>query len=251
MMKIFLKLSILSLLLLIMLGCNRHYSKPSQSQDIIARVGPSYLTLKEAKAQIPDYVYHYDSLHALKRYRKQWVNRQLALRKAKDLNLASQKSVQERLEQARQEVLLGALKRLIVAKHKSEISVSDSEVISYFNQHKKKFILNKRFIKFRQVATHDLSTARKARRELRNDSSWVKVAYKYSLNPDAVVRRSKEYWPVSSVFHNLPVMKHYASQLDSGQISPIRRSHGIYRFIQLTDVLEKEKQAAQSGLLVS
>ncbi len=221
----------------LMAGCSKHQS--GKNQNLLARVGQSYLTLKEAKAQIPDYVYRHDSLKALKRYRTQWINRQLALRKARNLHLANQKSVQKRLVQAKQEVLLGALKRLIVAKHKKETEVTDSEAVSYFKRHQKQFILDERYIKFREVNTHDLSTAMKARAKLKDDSSWIKVAHKYSLQPDAMIKKSVKYWPVSSVFHNLPSMKHYASRLDSGQVSAIKRSNGIYHFIQLTDVLSK------------
>jgi hypothetical protein len=236
-MKIFFKNLGWFLLLLLMMACSKRH--PVQNQKILARVGHSYLTLDKAKAQIPDYVYHYDSLKALKRYRTQWVNRQLALRKARDLHLANQKSVQKQLIQAKQEVLLGALKRLILSKHKKQTQVTDSEAVSYFKRHQKQFILDERYVKFRQVNTHDLSTAMKARAELKDDSSWVKVAHKYSLQADAMVKKSEKYWPVSSVFHNLPSMKHYAGRLDSGQVSPIKRSNGIYHFIQLTGVLSK------------
>jgi hypothetical protein len=225
------------LFMAVMTACSSH--RVSQNQTYLARVGSSYLTLKEAKEEIPDYVFHYDSLQALKRYRNQWINRQLALREAKDLDLSDQKSVQKRLAKARQEVLLGALKRLVIAKHKKKLTVSDSEAISYFNRHQKQLTLDERYIKFREVGAHDLSTARKAKTELQNDSSWVKVAHKYSLKPEAMIQKSTEYWPISSVFHHLPLMKHYASRLDSGQISPIRRSNGIYHFIQLTGVLAK------------
>jgi hypothetical protein len=241
MMKILLAASKWILPLLILTACTRPHH--SGNQTYLARVGSSYLTLKEAKAQIPDYVFHNDSLRALKRYRNQWINRELALRQAKDLDIANQKSVQEKLVNARQEVLLGALKRLVVARHKKKITVSDSEAISYFKQHQKQFILDERYVKFREVAAHDLPAARKAKTDLQNDSSWTKVAHKYSLTPDAMIKKSTEYWPISSVFHHLPLMKHYASRLDSGQISPIRRSSGTYHFIQLTGVFAKDQKA--------
>jgi hypothetical protein len=82
--------------------------------QLLARAGSHYLTLQQAKAAIPDYALKKDSIPALKRYRKQWINRQLALMKARDLKLPQNKKVQQRLAEAHREVLLSALKDLIL-----------------------------------------------------------------------------------------------------------------------------------------
>jgi hypothetical protein len=115
--------------------------------------------------------------------------------------------------------------------------------VNYYHRHETQFIFSERFIKFRQIGAADLSAARQARAALSNDSNWIEVAHKYSLKPDEMVKKSNRYWPVAALFKELPAMKRYASRLDSGQISPIRRSKGIYHFIQLTDVREKGEKA--------
>jgi hypothetical protein len=93
------------------------------------------------------------------------------------------------------------------------------------------------------VASNSFAGALHAREALSSDSNSVKVAHKYSLKPDKMIKRSTRYWPVSAIFKRLPGMKQYAARLDSGQISPIRRSNGTYNFIQLTAVREKGEKA--------
>jgi hypothetical protein len=229
------------LLPILMIGCsqgNRH-----KNNIYLARVGSSYLTLRKAKSQIPGYVYKRDSIKALKRYRSDWIKQQLQLNEAKRLHLAQQEKVQKRLAETRKEVLLNALKKKITDKNKKRTSVSDSEVLHYFHQHQKKFVLNERFVKFRHVATHNFSEALKAHRELKDDSSWVAVARHFSLNPEEKIQKSTKFWPVSALFHNLPPMKKYISRLDSGQFSPIKRYKGIYHFVQVVDIRKKRDTA--------
>jgi hypothetical protein len=232
-----LKYTALILLPLLIVGCSQR--NEHKNRFYLARVGSSYLTLQEAKSQIPAYVYKRDSIKALKRYRSDWIKQQLQLDEAKKLHLAQKKNVQKRLAETRKEVLLNTLKKKITAKNKKHTSVSDSEALRYYHQHRKKFILNERYVKFRHVATRNFSEALRAHRELEDDSSWVAVAHRFSLNPEEKIQKSTKFWPVSALFHHLPPMKKYVSRLDSGQFSPVKHYKGRYHFLQVVDVREK------------
>jgi len=242
-MKTALGLIMLCIGAVILTGCSHNHTNGKNGPMYLARVGSSYLTVSEAKSKIPDYAYKNNPVQALKKYRKHWINRQLELQEAHRKNLTNQKEVKQRLAEARQEVLLDALKTAVLSKHKKETAVSDSAAINYYHRHHKKLILKQRFVKFRQVATHYLSTARQARNQLRDDSSWVEVARNFSINPGDKIKKSTKFWPVSSLFNNFPQMKKYVSRLDSGQISPIQRFNGVYQFIQIVDVREKGQSA--------
>lgn len=201
----------------------------------LARVGSNYLTLDDAREEIPSFLLKRDSLQSLQNYRENWIREQLLLAEARSLQLEQQQTVRKRLVNAREEVLKSTLKELIIAQFSENVLITDREIQNYYEQHKAQLQLLERYVRFRHLETPELSIARAAREELRNGAPWPQVAHNYSLGPEAKINHAEKYWPVSSVLNELPSIKPYIATLDSGAISPIQRENGIYHFIQLTD----------------
>ncbi|MBN2731600.1 MAG: peptidyl-prolyl cis-trans isomerase [Balneolaceae bacterium] len=199
----------------------------------LARVGSNYLTLDDAREEIPSFLLKQDSLQSLRNYRENWIREQLLLAEARSLKLEQQETVKKRLANAREEVLKSALKELIITQTSKNVLISDHEIQNYYEQHKEQLQLPERYVRFRHLETPELSIARTAREELRAGTPWPQVARNYSLAPKAKINNAEKYWPVSSALNELPSIQRYIATLDSGAISPIQRENGIYHFIQL------------------
>lgn len=229
-------------------GCNGAGDNGQQSLQL-ARVGSTYLTLDDAKRNISAFAFSQDSAKAIQNYREQWIKRQILLSEAQNLNLPDQPEIQNRIDRAREEVLMRALKDVIISRYTGDNEISDEQAQVHFQQHQDQLMLNERYIKFKHLQNTDLSAMRQARNWIENDSSWAKVLTQFDQNPQEKIYQSQRYHPVSTVFNDIPVMKQYASSLDSSQISPIQRYQGIYHLIQIVDVREAGQPANASWFL--
>lgn len=214
-------------------GCTHDNSGDSSQR--LARVGNSYLTLNEALEEIPSFILEQDSIKSLQRYRDNWIRGQILLDEARKLNLEQQEIIQKRLKNAREEVLKNALKETVIAQFTESMTISDREILNYYEEHKEELQLSERFVQFRHVETEKLSEARAAREALQDGEYWPDVADQYSINAKLKIKNAEKYWPVSNVLNDLSTMKPYIATLDSGAVSPIQREHGAYHFIQLVD----------------
>ncbi len=220
-------------LLLLFVACSKNgYTDDTSAR--LARVGSHYLTLKEAKNNIPDFAFEQDSIKVLKKYREEWIQEKLLLQKASDFQLTKQQTIQQRLQKARQEVLTSAVKELVLSEFNANIEISDQEALQYYQNHKEQFVLQERYVRFRHLSTENIEFARAARQELLSGTPWPKVARLYSVKAEQRIDQSQKYWPQSVVLSELPAMKQYIATLDSADISPIRRQRGAYHFVQLT-----------------
>jgi hypothetical protein len=227
------------LLGLFFLSCER--SVPQSSENILARVGTQYLTIQQAKEQIPDFVLQEDSISALKQYREEWVRQQLLLQEAKRLGLSQKKEVQQKLQQSREEILRQALKDYVIGTGQKEIEVTDEEARSYYQAHKEQFVLNEDFVKFRHLRTHTLKASRAARQDLLDGIPWPNVAREYAIDPEVAINESRQYWPMSLAAKDIDIMHRYLNIIGQSEISPIQRVNGVYHFVQLMDKRAKGK----------
>lgn len=228
-------LSMITLLLAV--GCRQ--SNGDRSSIRLARVGTNSLTLDEALDAIPSFVIKQDSIKALQQYRNNWIEEQILLDEARKLDLEQQQTVKKQLAKAREEVLVNALKKAITAQVTKTMTITDRDIINYYQKHKSQLKLDERFVQFRHLETEKLSEALAAREALQKGTYWPDVARQYSLNAEAKIKHAQKYWPVSTVLNDLSTMKPYIATLDSGAVSPIQREHGTYHFIQLVDSREK------------
>lgn len=212
-------------------------SSPGTGNEVkrLARVGNEYLTLEEARKQIPDFMLQQDSVGALKTYRETWIEKRLMLQEAERLQLRQNSEVRKKIQQAQQDVLTQALKEAVISDYEEELEVTDQEARNYYQAHKDQFVLNERFVKFRHLVAKDIESARAAKRELMQAVPWPEVARNYSLNAEAKIKESEQYWPISMAASNINIMNRYLKIIGQSEISPIQRVDGNYHFVQLIE----------------
>lgn len=222
----------MSAVIFLVSGCGN--PDPEETSEHLARVGNQYLTIQQAKKDIPSFIYQQDSITALKQYRKQWIHEQLLLGQAHKFELEQQQAVQQKIKQARQEVLKEAVKTFIIS---SEVdsTISDEEARNYFNAHKNHFVLQEPYVQFRHVQAQNIEDARAAKQALRDSASWQEVAQQYAINPKQALSKSKRYFPLSMALAEVEIMQQYLETINIGDISAIQRANGIYHFVELTD----------------
>ncbi len=222
-----------SLTLFVFYGCNS--SIPGDDVKRLARVGNDYLSLEQARSQIPDFMLQQDSIGALNSFRETWIENQLMLHEAERLQLRQDEEIRRKLQKAQQEVLTQALKDVVISNYEDELVVSDEEARNYYQAHKEQFILNERFVQFRHLVAEDIESARAAKRELMQAVPWPEVARKYSLNAEAKITESEQYWPISMAASDISIMNRYLKVIGQTEISPIQRVNGNYHFVQLME----------------
>lgn len=211
-------------------------SAKNSSQEVMARVGTQYLTVEQAAENIPDFVLAEDRVHALLQYREDWVRKQLLLQEAYRLQLDQKEEVQQKLQQAREEILRQALKDYVIGAGQEEFEISDNEARSHYQANKEQFVLNEDYVKFRHMRTNTLSEARSARQDLLNGVPWPEVAREYSVNPEVAINESDQFWPLSMAAKEIDIMNSYLNRIGQNEISPIQRVNGVYHFVQLTEI---------------
>ncbi|NBB76761.1 MAG: hypothetical protein GVY02_05220, partial [Bacteroidetes bacterium] len=114
-------------------GCNRADS--FQSDDVIARVDGSQLYLDEVLSEAPIAALGADTAEAVKRYADQWIEQQVAIQHAERIGIPDNSSFRDKLQSWYDQLLTAELKESILAEHEDEISVSDQEALSYYQQY--------------------------------------------------------------------------------------------------------------------
>src|SRR6056297_3199656 len=116
-------IAIFGLAILFISACNT----PRSGDEIkrLARVGNEYLTLDHARNKIPDFTLQEDSIGALRTYRETWIENRLMLQEAERLQLRQNSEVQNKIQQAQQEVLTQALKEAVISDYEEELVVTD------------------------------------------------------------------------------------------------------------------------------
>lgn len=215
----------------------------------LARAGNAYLTLEEALETIPAYMMREDSIQAIQTFTKEWVEQKLLLQKAQKSHLADKENIQRKLQNARERVLKNALRQLLLSEFDAKTTVSDAEALRYYRNNREQFILQERYVQFRHVSTANYKYARAARSELLSGKQWPEVANLFSKDAEQRIKQSQKYWPQSMVLNDLPVLKQYIADLDSGQISPVRQLKGKYHFVQLTGSRAAGKAAKPAWIM--
>ncbi len=212
-------------------GCSR--KAPATDSRIVARVGTATLTYDQAKSRIPHIVYQEDSTGAVLRYRNHWVREQLLIQEAERDNFDQQPVFQEKLKDMKGQ-LLAEMMRTYVLSHADTSKITDQEAQKYYEEHKKQFALNERYVQFRHLIAATLSDAKQARQDLLHGIPWPTVVRKYGIHPDDQLRASEKYWPISLAAHDYPIINRFLHIIGNMEISPIRYINGRYHFVQLT-----------------
>ncbi len=211
-------------------------SKPKKTDTtVLAEVGPTQLTTEEALHQIPAVVLQSDSLSALQQYRDDWIRRQLILQEADRLNFTSRPGMEEKLRRMREEFILQQVQDYIISEFEEDLSVSEQEARDYYQQHKDRFVLDERYVRYRHLVAASNAEAESAKRELMQGIDWETVARKYSKYAELKIRESERYWPISVAGSDIRMLNRYLQIIGPSEISPTYRTGGEYHFVQLLD----------------
>ncbi|WP_020402940.1 peptidyl-prolyl cis-trans isomerase [Gracilimonas tropica] len=230
---IYSRLFITSLLVMLLVAA---CSKPKKTDTtVLAEVGPTQLTTEEALHQIPAVVLQSDSLSALQQYRDDWIRRQLILQEADRLNFTSRPGMEEKLRRMREEFILQQVQDYIISEFEEDLSVSEQEARDYYQQHKDRFVLDERYVRYRHLVAASNAEAESAKRELMQGIDWETVARKYSKYAELKIRESERYWPISVAGSDIRMLNRYLQIIGPSEISPTYRTGGEYHFVQLLD----------------
>jgi hypothetical protein len=219
---------------LFLTGCDKTDSY--QSEEVIARVDDSELTLDEVLRQAPITALGADTAEAVKRYADQWIEQQVAIQHAERIGIPDNNSFRDKLDTWYEQLLTAELKENILAEHEDDITVSDQEALSYYQQYKDQFMLGNKYIRYRHLTTNSREEAEQANRELSNGIDWELIVDRYSLNPELELRNATMYWPEELAAAEIPALNNYLRVMGITERSPIHYHGGRYHLLQLMDI---------------
>jgi hypothetical protein len=219
---------------LFLTGCDKTDSY--QSEEVIARVDDSELTLDEVLRQAPITALGADTAEAVKRYAEQWIEQQVAIQHAERIGIPDNNSFRDKLDTWYEQLLTAELKENILAEHEDDITVSDQEALSYYQQYKDQFMLGNKYIRYRHLTTNSREEAEQANRELSNGIDWELIVDRYSLNPELELRNATMYWPEELAAAEIPALNNYLRVMGITERSPIHYHGGRYHLLQLMDI---------------
>lgn len=116
-------------------------------ENIVARVNDKYLSREELKRNIPQYIKGSDSIEFVKNYISKWAKKNLMLKKAY-INLSDDEllELENQIEDYKNILIVHQYEQKLISQ-KSDTSVSNVELESYYNEHMNEFKLDKIIVK--------------------------------------------------------------------------------------------------------
>lgn len=202
---------------------------------LLAKVGTAELTLEEARREIPSLSYTEDSTAAFRDYRDKWIEEQLILQESERLRLQNNPVIREKIERARRQVIINNFSDLVLNSKNAHTEVTTEDAQLYFQEHKNKFLLNERHVKYRHMVTDTYAKAEEARNELFRGTDWPAVLQSYSLYPKVLLAESERFVPESNALKEYRVLNRYLHIIGLTEISPIEKIGNQFHFVQLTE----------------
>lgn len=218
---------------LMLLSCSDTLDRTSD--DIIATVGNQKLTLSEALENIPAHVLEQDSLSALVSYSEQWVESRVTVDHAERIRIDRMDEFQKKLNRSRDQLLESFLKSYILQEHADELEVTEEEAKNYFQEHRDRFVLDEKYVRYRHLTTQTQAEADRANRELMGGGEWETIVQEYSVNPELQLRESTQFFPISIAAQQFSTLNQYLRVIGIGERSPIYFDGQHYHFVQLME----------------
>ncbi|MBO6793376.1 MAG: hypothetical protein JJ895_05665 [Balneolaceae bacterium] len=220
------------LILISLASCTR---KAEFDEPALAKVGSSVLTFSEAKANIPTYLFNQDSISAYEKYREEWIQNQILLQEAYRLRVHREPKVLDRLANIREDYIAKAAQEYIIAELGNELTVTDEEARSYYQENRDSFVLEERYVRFRHIRAATLEDAQDAREDLMRGIEWEIIANNFTINPDLAIRESERFWPESVALNDYQILNRYLQLIGLSEISAIEQIGDEYHFVQLLE----------------
>lgn len=211
----------------VLAGCREEAPPP----DVVARVGPAYLTeddLAEALAPMPPSM---DSTLARDQYVEQWVTNQLLAHEARRRGLREVPEVRRQLEANETNVLASALLGAFYEDDRAAVSMADLE--AYFERNQDRLRLREPYVRVRFLEVADADSAAAARNALLNalrstadpserDSLFVITATRFAADSAASLALARSFIPQGRLLHhNTSAPWGVVAQLGAGEVSQV------------------------------
>ncbi len=241
--------------LLIVFGLSFDSLAADKGGDILAQVGPYRLTLKDFERQVqslpPQFQMALIRNPRLKEeFLNRWINITLLAQEARERKLDQDPEIRARMEDIKNALLA---QKLMAMEMKGKIKVTDREIETYYNQHRREFSIPEA-VKARHILIKVPTGASKEvwekarlkaesiRKRIERGEKFAKLAKEYSDDPGSKNRGGELGF--FSKGRMVPEFESAAFSLKPGELSnPIKTSFG-YHIIQV----EKRRKASMRPL---
>ena len=134
----------LTLISVFFLGCKEE--KDTSNKKPIAKIHEKNLYLSDVEDIIPDNKSEEDSTMIAESYIRNWIKKQLLLKKAENNLSEKNKDIQKQIEEYRSSLLIYRYQQQLI-KQKLDTTVSEEEIQKYYDNHTSNFTLDRNLIK--------------------------------------------------------------------------------------------------------
>lgn len=233
----------LSILLLIVLAYSCDLLKKERPENIVARVGESYLYESDIENLTQEGMSKEDSALVVNNYIKNWATQQLFIRQAK-LNLSEEKQSEfnNLVEGYKNDLYTNAYKDAIV-KQQLDTIVTTGEASDYYNNNKENFKLNDKLFKLRYIqTTKENSNLNEFKQRLLGfDSDDKKVLDSLSIQFISYSLNDSSWVKASQVYQKIPLVQLQEKEelLKKSNFVQLEDSLRVY-LVHINDVLERK-----------
>lgn len=135
---------------LLLLSHCKGEKKDEPSKAAIAEAYEERLTRSELRKKVPKSLSHVDSQTIAKNLKRDWVRERVLLREAKERLSEEKKDLSERIQAYRRELLIHLMEQKIIQKE-LDTNVMRKDLLSYYKEHQKEFILSEPALKYLYV----------------------------------------------------------------------------------------------------
>ena len=126
-------------------GCT-YFSKSSQGDGVIAKVGDKLLLRRELALALPGGITKTDSVNQAKDYIQRWVKQELMLLVAEENLSDVQKDVQRELDEYRTSLIIHRYQQQLISQ-KLDTVLTASDIRQFYDLHPERFILEQHIVK--------------------------------------------------------------------------------------------------------
>ncbi len=152
-----------------------------QQSPIVARVGPSVLTLDNLYKSIPPEYSDFVTREQMINYVKQWIDNEILYQEALRQKIDKEDAIRERLRRMKQDLLCAEIINRNAGATQN-IQIADDMIRSYYEENKNKFIRTKDAVRYIQIVVDDASAAWNVRAKITPDN-FLYCASQYSKIP--------------------------------------------------------------------
>jgi peptidyl-prolyl cis-trans isomerase C len=226
--------------LLFLGGCSR-------KEDVIAHVNNRKITVEDFKRRlegIPEYYMGFIATRGGKRqYLSSMIKEEVLLKKAYELNLDKKQEVVKQLENLKREIMLAAAMDEL---QKSEITISDQDLRSYYEKNKDKYI-NPREVKVSHILMSSQNKAEEVLGKIQRGTSFGSMAREESIDTVTAINGGDLGYIARGEMSELAFEEAIFELQRVGQVSDIVKTQFGYHIVKLTGKRRGNKKSFEEA----